>query len=285
MNPRQFAEILSARLEKIDGVARVEIAGPGFLNITAGCRRGRRARQEHRRSREPATAPATTLAGQRINLEFVSANPTGPIHLGGTRWAASATRWPRILVAQGADVAREYYFNDHGAQIDRFARSLLAAGQGRASARGRLRRRLHRRHRRRGAGAAPRRARSCRGPAGGIPQPRRGADVHRDQANRCTNSASTSTCTSTRTRCMRTAPSRSCWTTRLRELGHYFETDGAWWLRSTDFGDDKDRVVIKSDGNAGLHRRRHRLLRTSATAASTCASTCSAPTTTATSPG
>ena len=90
------------------------------------------------------------LAGQRLNLEFVSANPTGPVHIGGTRWAAVGDALGRLLDASGADVTREYYFNDAGAQIDRFAKSLQAAAQGRAGARGRLRRRLHRRHRRPG---------------------------------------------------------------------------------------------------------------------------------------
>src|SRR5699024_11651495 len=70
------------------------------------------------------------MAGRRINLEFVSANPTGPIHLGGTRWAAVGDALGRVLEASGAEVTREYYFNDHGAQIDRFSRSLAAAARG-----------------------------------------------------------------------------------------------------------------------------------------------------------
>ncbi|WP_264993031.1 arginine--tRNA ligase domain-containing protein, partial [Mycobacterium montefiorense] len=70
------------------------------------------------------------LAGRKVNLEFVSANPTGPIHIGGTRWAAVGDALGRLLSTQGADVVREYYFNDHGAQIDRFANSLIAAAKG-----------------------------------------------------------------------------------------------------------------------------------------------------------
>ena len=69
-------------------------------------------------------------ASHKINLEFVSANPTGPIHIGGTRWAAVGDALGRLLTTQGADVVREYYFNDHGAQIDRFANSLIAAAKG-----------------------------------------------------------------------------------------------------------------------------------------------------------
>ncbi len=91
----------------------------------------RRARSSRRSStRATRTAPGDDLAGKKINLEFVSANPTGPIHLGGTRWAAVGDALGRILTAQGAEVTREYYFNDHGAQIDRFTRSLIAAALG-----------------------------------------------------------------------------------------------------------------------------------------------------------
>ena len=121
---------------------RVEIAGPGFLNIT---RRGRRAGRGRRAaSSRPGAAYGSQRRcspGEKINLEFVSANPTGPLHLGGTRWAAVGDALGRIFTSSGAEVTREYYFNDHGAQIDRFARSLLASAQGRAGARGRLRRR------------------------------------------------------------------------------------------------------------------------------------------------
>src|SRR5690606_23469152 len=102
-----------------------ELAGPGFLNITVDTA----AAGELARTVVEAGAAfgrSTALAGQRINLEFVSANPTGPIHIGGVRWAAVGDSLARTLEACGADVTREYYFNDHGAQIDRFARSLLA---------------------------------------------------------------------------------------------------------------------------------------------------------------
>ena len=102
------------------------------------------------------------LDGQNINLEFVSANPTGPIHIGGTRWAAVGDALGRLLSTQGAEVVREYYFNDHGAQIDRFTNSLIAAAKGEPDPRGRLRGRLHRRHRRPGARQGARRAEPAR---------------------------------------------------------------------------------------------------------------------------
>ena len=140
----------------------VDVAGPGFLNITlaAGRARADRGQRGHRRATRYGRTDA--LAGQRLNLEFVSANPTGPVHIGGTRWAAVGDALGRLLEASGADVTREYYLNDAGAQIDRFARSLQAAAHGRAGARGRLRRRLHRRHRRPGRGRRARPARPAR---------------------------------------------------------------------------------------------------------------------------
>ena len=153
-NPRAFAELVQARLEQVDGVADVEIAGPGFLNISveAGAQ-GQVAADVVAAGERYGASDA--FAGEKINLEFVSANPTGPLHLGGVRWAAVGDALGRIFSMTGAEVTREYYFNDHGAQIDRFSRSLLAERQGRAAAGGRLRRRVHprdhqRRRRRRG---------------------------------------------------------------------------------------------------------------------------------------
>jgi arginyl-tRNA synthetase len=106
----------------------VQIAGPGFLNIrlssaAAGSVAGIVVEQGD------AYGHAQALTGQRVNLEFVSANPTGPIHIGGARWAAVGDALARLLRAEGADVTTEYYVNDAGAQIDRFAASLLAVAR------------------------------------------------------------------------------------------------------------------------------------------------------------
>ncbi len=123
--PREIAELIAARLRGQNGIAAADVAGPGFLNITlAADSLGEIARTIV--AAGSSYGQGTTMAGQRVNLEFVSANPTGPMHLGGTRWAAVGDALARILQAEGASVTREYYFNDHGAQIDRFARSLLA---------------------------------------------------------------------------------------------------------------------------------------------------------------
>ncbi len=129
MQPREFAEAVAEQLRGVDGVASVEIAGPGFLNIRLdAAATGAVARAVVTKGSEYGYGDQ--LAGQRINLEFVSANPTGPVHIGGVRWAAVGDALSRLLRAAGADVATEYYFNDAGAQIDRFARSLLASAKG-----------------------------------------------------------------------------------------------------------------------------------------------------------
>ncbi len=115
---------------KLEGIAKVEIAGPGFLNISvAASAQGVVAEQVVAAGERYGTSD--TGAGERVNVEFVSANPTGPVTLASARWAAVGDTISRLLEATGSEVAREYYFNDHGAQIDRFANSLLARGRGR----------------------------------------------------------------------------------------------------------------------------------------------------------
>lgn len=245
-NPREVAQILATRLEAIDGVAAVDIAGPGFLNIrldaaAAGALAATILEQgeAYGRSRD--------LSGTHINLEFVSANPTGPIHLGGTRWAAVGDSLARILVASGATVTREYYFNDHGTQIDRFAKSLLAAARGEATPEDGY---------------------------GGQYIHDIAADVLREAPDALEAADPQEVFRSHGVELMFAQIKSS-----LHEFGVDFDVffhenslfdsgavertleqlktsdklyfaDGAWWLRSTDYGDDKDRVVIKSDGNA-----------------------------------
>src|SRR4051794_2445853 len=129
MNPRDLATLVQQGLEATDGIAAVELAGPGFRNITvAPGAQGIVAAQIV--AAGAAYGGSDAFAGEKINLEFVSANPTGPIHIGGVRWAAVGDALARLLQASGAKVTREYYFNDHGNQIDKFARSLLAAAKG-----------------------------------------------------------------------------------------------------------------------------------------------------------
>lgn len=130
MAPREFAQILADDLGAADGIDSVEVAGPGFINI----RLGAGAAGELARTIVEAGAAYgrnETLSGRSINLEYVSANPTGPVHLGGARWAAVGDSLARLMAASGAAVTREYYFNDHGSQIDRFSHSLYARAMGR----------------------------------------------------------------------------------------------------------------------------------------------------------
>ncbi len=252
-NPRAFAEELARRLSSTDGVASVEVAGPGFLNI----RLDAAAAGELARSivEQGATYGTNTAeAGHRVNLEFVSANPTGPLHIGGVRWAAVGDSLARVLQAAGAEVTREYYFNDHGAQIDRFARSLLARARGEeapedgyggqyiADIAGQVT-----------ADAA----------AAGEPDPAtlpddeaveafraRGVDLMFAEIKQSLHDFGVDFDVYFHEDSLHESGAVERAVARLRELGHVFDQDGATWLRTTEFGDDKDRVIIKSDGEA-----------------------------------
>ena len=181
-NPRELAGWLAAALTDADGIASAEVAGPGFVNLRLDAS-AQNVIVDNVIAAGKKYGYSEELAGQSINLEFVSANPTGPIHIGGTRWAAVGDALGRLLTTQGAQVVREYYFNDHGAQIDRFTNSLIAAAKGEPAPRRRIRRRLHRRHRRPGAGQGARRAEPARRrDARDVPLDRRRPDVHPHQA-------------------------------------------------------------------------------------------------------
>jgi arginyl-tRNA synthetase len=128
-NPREIATILQSAIASISGVSKVDIAGPGFINITLD----RASQAELVRTiltAGSAYGHGRALQGVKINLEFISANPTGPLHLGHTRWAAVGDSLGRVLSAAGADVTREFYINDRGRQMDLFGQSVQAAAQG-----------------------------------------------------------------------------------------------------------------------------------------------------------
>ena len=128
--PRDLAALIADALLDAEGVESVEVAGPGFINIRLAASSAGQLAAAIVEAGDSYGANAS-LAGQDINLEYVSANPTGPVHLGGARWAAVGDSLARLMTASGARVTREYYFNDHGSQIDRFARSLYARALGR----------------------------------------------------------------------------------------------------------------------------------------------------------
>ena len=249
MNPRAFAELLAPELESLDGVAKVDIAGPGFINITLSAAAAGEAAKNIVEA-GAAFGRGTDLAGLKLNLEFVSANPTGPIHLGGTRWAAVGDSLARVLQAQGAEVTREYYFNDHGAQIDRFARSLMAAAKGEETPEDGY------------AGAyieeiAKRVLDETAVDVLSLPEAEAqeifrsaGVELMFQEIRESLHDFGVDFDVYFHENSLYESKAVERAIERLRELGHIFEADGAVWLRSTTFGDDRDRVIIKSDGEA-----------------------------------
>ncbi|MFC8193198.1 arginine--tRNA ligase [Cellulomonas sp. NPDC057328] len=252
-NARAFAEELARRLADVPGVAAVDVAGPGFLNIRLdAAAAGELARSVVEQG--AGYGHNASFAGLKVNLEFVSANPTGPIHIGGVRWAAVGDSLARVLQASGADVTREYYFNDHGAQIDRFARSLLARARGEeAPEDGYGGQYISDIAERILADAA----------AAGEPDPRtlddaaaveafrvRGVDLMFDEIKASLRDFGVEFDVYFHEDALHESGAVERAVARLREAGHMYEADGATWLRTTEFGDDKDRVVLKSDGQA-----------------------------------
>ena len=246
-NPRDVAAILKADLESLAEVSAVEIAGPGFINITLN-----RASQADL-VRTILTAQekygrGASLSDVKINLEFISANPTGPLHLGHTRWAAVGDALGRVLTAAGAQVTREFYINDRGNQMDLFGQSVQAAAMGQ-------------------------------------PIPENGyqgdyiADLAKDvlaqnpeitgleevqrliafreaayqlqlkDQQRVLDVFNTHFDVWFSERSLHDGGSVEHGVDKLRSQGHVFDIDGATWLRTTDFGDDKDRVLIKANGD------------------------------------
>jgi arginyl-tRNA synthetase len=247
-NPRELATWLAEALTAAEGIDSADIAGPGFLNIRlAADAQGAIVAK----ILEAGTAYGSghTLDGKKINLEFVSANPTGPIHLGGTRWAAVGDALGRILSTQGAAVTREYYFNDHGAQIDRFSRSLIAAAKGEPAPDDGY------------AGAyiadiaaqvLAQRPDALELPAGEQQEVFRslGVDLMFAHIKRTLHEFGVDFDVYFHENSLFESGAVEKAVETLKSSGSLFQEDGAWWLKSTDFGDDKDRVVIKSDGNA-----------------------------------
>jgi arginyl-tRNA synthetase len=246
VNPRELAGWLADALNGVDGIAEATVAGPGFVNLRlAASAQGLIVKNIIDAGHSHGHSNA--LAGQKINLEFVSANPTGPIHIGGTRWAAVGDALGRLLSTQGADVVREYYFNDHGAQIDRFTRSLIAAAQGEPTpADGYA-----------GSYIAAIAAKVLEKAPDALsqPEPQRsetfrsiGVELMFDHIKQSLHDFGTDFDVYTHEESMHTSGRVNDAIARLRETGNIYEKDGATWLRTSAFGDDKDRVVIKSDG-------------------------------------
>ena len=251
-SPRDLASEFAEGFRLIDGVEAVEVAGPGFINFTLDAAA---AGSLAKRIVELGDkyGHTDTLAGQTINLEFVSANPTGPLHIGHTRWAALGDSIARVLTASGAKVATEFYINDAGTQMDNFGASILAAARG-------------------------------------LPTPENGypgayiaelaakvLDVEPDLLDLPDEDAVADArelgyqlqLGEIRASLERFNVYFDVWFSertlhavdpvtghspiddaidRLRAQGHVFDDDDAVWVRTTDFGDDKDRVIRRGNG-------------------------------------
>lgn len=246
MNPRQFAEILAPKLQAHDGVASVEIAGPGFINIVLDAAAAGELARTIVEAGE-SFGHNDQAAGDVVNLEFVSANPTGPLHIGHTRWAALGDAISRLLRASGAQVTNEYYINDYGAQLDVFAASVWSRMHGQDV------------------------------PSGGYPgqyvhdiadailaedpsikdQPyeqvlpqlrKRAYELQLEDIQQTLDAFQVHFDVWFSEAELHASGAVEDALERLQAQGHTFEEEGAFWLRTTDFGDDKDRVLIKADG-------------------------------------
>ena len=250
-NPRELAQQIADGLAGVEGVASAEVAGPGFINIRLDAAA---AGALAKTIVDAGTAYGTneTQAGRSINIEFVSANPTGPLHIGHTRWAALGDAIGRVLAASGATVAREFYINDAGAQMERFAHSIVAAANGEPTPEGGY------------AGGyindLADRVRAARPDFLDLPDDEQVLvarelgyeyQLAEQQESLAKFNVHFDVWFSERTLHAKNADGVSLVdqaVDRLRAQGHVFDEDDAVWVRTTDFGDDKDRVIRRSNG-------------------------------------
>ena len=252
LQPRVIAEVIIKTLNENNllepaGISKVEIAGPGFINITL------ESASQGSVVIEILTAgkkygQGQSLAGKKINLEFVSANPTGPIHLGHTRWAAVGDSLGRVLSAAGAQVSREFYVNDRGNQMDLFGQSLRAAALG-------IDRPENGYHGEYIADLASEITKvnpeftKLDEESGMVAFREAGYKLQLDLQREVLENFGTHFDTWFSERSLYENNFFNHTLDKLKSNGHVYEEDGAIWLRTTDFGDDKDRVMIKSDGS------------------------------------
>ncbi|AZS40912.1 arginine--tRNA ligase [Microbacterium oxydans] len=250
-NPRELAQQIADGLAGVDGIASAEVAGPGFINIRLDAAAAG-ALAKVIVDAGDAYGSNDSQVGQSINIEFVSANPTGPLHIGHTRWAALGDAIARVLAASGATVAREYYINDAGAQMDRFASSVLAAAKGEPTPEGGYAGSY--------IGDLAARVLAARPDLLELPADEQ-VDVARELAYAYQLEEQKQSLSkfnvdfdvwfSERTLHAKNDQGVSLVdqaVDRLREQGHVFDQEGAVWVRTTDFGDDKDRVIRRSNG-------------------------------------
>lgn len=250
--PRVIAQVIIDCLTDNDlllpaGITKVEIAGPGFINITLDSA-SQAASILKIISLGSKYGTGNLLAGKKINLEFVSANPTGPLHLGHTRWAAVGDSLGRVLSAAGADVTREFYVNDRGNQMDLFGASIRAAA-------------LNQPRPEDGYHGAyiedlAKEIVKANPTFTSLPESESisafrdaGYKLQLDEQNRVLNNFGTHFDIWFSEKSLYENNFFDHSMQKLKSQGHVYQQDGATWLRTTDFGDDKDRVMIKSDGS------------------------------------
>ena len=252
LQPRAIAEIITKTLNDENlltpaGISKVEIAGPGFINITLEVANQGSVVSDILRLKEKF-GTGSVLSGKKVNLEFVSANPTGPIHLGHTRWAAVGDSLGRVLSAAGAEVVREFYINDRGNQMDLFGESLRAAALG-------LPRPENGYHGEYIVDLA--KQITSKNPDFISMEESKSIIAFREAGYKLQLELQKNVLDSFGTHFDVWFSERSLYENnffdhtldKLKSNGHVYEQEGAVWLRTTDFGDDKDRVMIKSDGS------------------------------------
>ncbi|WP_432479539.1 arginine--tRNA ligase [Nocardioides sp. GXQ0305] len=246
MPPRELAQLVATGLEQSDGIAAAEVAGPGFLNVTVA------AGAQGRVAADIVAAGAaygrnSHQAGERVNVEFISANPTGPIHLGHTRWAVLGDAIARVLEAAGAAVTREFYINDRGTQMEHFAASLEARALGQDvpddGYRGEY------------VVALAQRIVADDPAIVDLPEEERrvafreaGYALQLQEQKEQLAEFHTHFDVWFSERSLHDNEDVVASVEKLRSQGHLYDADGALWMRTTDFGDDRDRVLIRTNG-------------------------------------
>ncbi|MFS6528905.1 arginine--tRNA ligase [Microbacterium aurugineum] len=250
-NPRELAQQIADGLGGVEGIASAEVAGPGFINIRLDAAAAG-ALAKVIVDAGSAYGTNTSQEGVSVNVEFVSANPTGPLHIAHTRWAALGDSIVRLLLASGANAVREYYINDAGAQMERFTLSVLAAAKGEPTPEGGYPGEY--------ITTLAGRVLEARPDLLQLPDDEQ-SEVALELAYEFQLAEIRSSLGrfnvpfdvwfSERTLHAKDASGSSLIdqaVDRLREQGHVFDEDGAVWVRTTDFGDDKDRVIRRSNG-------------------------------------
>lgn len=245
-SPREIANLIVGTLQKDSNIEKVEIAGPGFINITL-VKASQGAIVKNILSEKENFGRVKVLAGQKINLEFISANPTGPLHLGHTRWAAVGDALGSVLSAGGAEVTREFYINDRGTQMDLFGASLRAVARGEARPEegyqgeyiydlAKLILAQHPEYK------------DLDEAEGIVAFREAGYALQLQQQKDVLDNFGTHFDVWFSERSLHSGKALEKALETLKSQGHVFESEGATWLRTTDFGDDKDRVLVKSGG-------------------------------------